>query len=385
MSEMHAVAVEVHSSESMQQDTRQQAEIRAIVPPNLDEAHLGAKILCHRPMRYGMPCFDVVFDETGKKIIANHYGHGGSGWTLAPGSAEYIVNQVLSQQNVDFSLHSKIVIVGAGVIGLFTALNLWLRGYTNITIIAENYENLASHKAGGLIAPASMKNDDPSMEATFKKICLDSYRYFADIANGIHPIFKSGAKFLPAYFENRQSSNLEPYVNEVMQPAKDVFLDFGNGTIRSMIVYDDALFVETEFLMKSIKEFLLGKVIFHIQHISSLQDINASFIFNCCGIGAKELLNDPKLISVQGHLIQLKNQNQNHLQYMISVFRQNFHNSLGFHVQRLFYMFPKESLANKFDIGVVGGTFIEGAEENTPNEDEFNYIIQNAKEFYGLL
>ena len=31
------------------------ADIRKITPPNLESAHLGQKILCHRPMKHGSP------------------------------------------------------------------------------------------------------------------------------------------------------------------------------------------------------------------------------------------------------------------------------------------------------------------------------------------
>jgi hypothetical protein len=35
-------------------------------------------------------------------------------------------------------------------------------------------------------------------------------------------------------------------------------------------------------------------------------------------------------------------------------------------------------------VGVVGGTFIENATPDTPNEEEFTIMIENAKKFYGI-
>jgi hypothetical protein len=32
-----------------------------------------------------------------------------------------------------------------------------------------------------------------------------------------------------------------------MQPAKDVMLDFGNGTQRRMVSYDDGIFIGTDY------------------------------------------------------------------------------------------------------------------------------------------
>jgi len=63
-------------------------EVRKIKPPNLDLVYLGKKMLGVRPMRHGSPKLSV--EKIGDQIVAHDYGHGGSGWTLAPGSAEYV-------------------------------------------------------------------------------------------------------------------------------------------------------------------------------------------------------------------------------------------------------------------------------------------------------
>ncbi len=48
-------------------------------------------------------------------------------------------------------------------------------------------------------------------------------------------------------------------------------------------------------------------------------------------------------------------------------------------------MFPKRlPTSGKTDIGVIGGTFIEDADKNTPNEEEFDIMLENAKKFYGV-
>lgn len=62
--------------------TESQTEVRKITPPKLDTVHLGKKILCHRPMRHGSPALNLT--KVSDKLIANNYGHGGSGWTLGP-------------------------------------------------------------------------------------------------------------------------------------------------------------------------------------------------------------------------------------------------------------------------------------------------------------
>ena len=57
----------------------------------------------------------------------------------------------------------------------------------------------------------------------------------------------------------------------------------------------------------------------------------------------------------------------------------------GQKVKRSFYIFPKHlpnTGAN--DVGVIGGTFIEGAHDDTRNEEEFEILVEGAKKFYGI-
>lgn len=54
-------------------------------------------------------------------------------------------------------------------------------------------------------------------------------------------------------------------------------------------------------------------------------------------------------------------------------------------IKRSFYIFPKRlpnTAAN--DVGVIGGTFIEGADSTTPNQEEFDIMLENARKFYGI-
>lgn len=358
-------------------------EIRKITPPQLDSAHLGKRILCHRPMRRGSPHMTVESKEN--KVIVHNYGHGGSGWTLGPGSAHH-VNNLLEQSfySTDLTKNTPITIIGGGALGLFTAYDLVQRGYTALTIIAETFEDITSHNAGGLLAPVSMDNN-PAMQALIDQIGIDAYNFYEAIAKEQNPDFPQGAVIVPTYFTNREESGLEPYVGKVMQPAKDVTLDFGNGTQHKMVVYDDGIFIDTATMMISLTNYLKSRVTFIQKRIDSWDQVATHYIINCSGLGSKELNHDDDMVSVQGHLIMLKDQKPTDLDYMLLVYFNEGKTKSGQKVKRSFYIFPKK-LANTAinDVGVIGGTFIEGATNRTPNEKEFNILIQGAKEFYGL-
>lgn len=359
-------------------------EIRHITPPNLDDAHLGRKILCYRPMRHGAPNMSV--EKIGDKIIANNYGHGGSGWTLGPGTAEYVDDlMVNSPETKNMQKDTPITVIGAGIIGLYTAYDLTDRGYTNVTVVASKFEDLASNNAGGLLAPVSMDNSSEHQEL-ITKVGIDAYEFYKEIATGKNPHFKNAAVIIPTYFEDREHSGLEPYVGQVMQPAKDVTVDFGNGTTRKMVVYDDGIFINSAKMMADLTKYLKSRnVKFVNKTVTSFSDIKDKYIFNCTGLGAVILNKDSKMSSVQGHLIMLKNQKPKDLQYMILVYFGDDKTKNEQKITRSFYIFPKHfpnTPAN--DVGVIGGTFIEGGTTATPNYEEFDILVKNARMFYGI-
>ncbi len=359
-------------------------EVRKIIPPKLDTVHLGEKILCHRPMRQGSP--NMSIEQKNGKLIAHNYGHGGSGWTLGPGSAAY-VNRLLikSEYATDLKEKTPITIIGAGALGLFTAYDLIQNGFKNITIVAEKFTGLTSHNAGGLLAPVSMHND-PKFQGIIDEIGIDAYKFYVSIARREHPYFKTGAVLVPAYFASRKESGLEPYVGKVMKPAKEVRLDFGNGTVRDMVAYDDGIFIATAKMMTELHEYLTSRKVKFIQKkIQSFDDIEGKFIINCAGMGAAELNHDNSMLSVQGHLIMLKDQNPADLQHMIILYLDEGETLTGHKIKRSFYMFPKQLPGTDADdVGVIGGTFIEGATSATPNNEEFDIMLRNAKRFYGM-
>ena len=358
-------------------------EVRHLTPPKLDTAHLGEHVLCYRPLRKGKPNLSV--ETIGDTVIAHNYGHGGSGWTLAPGSAKYVID--LAEASPKGSLITKdapVVVVGGGVVGLFTAYELVQRGYSNITVKAASFDDLTSHNAGGLLAPVSMDND-AAFQLIVDKIGIDAYKFYAEIANGTQKDFKKGARIVPAYFEDREHSGLEPYVGQVMQPAKDVVLDFGNGTTRNMVSYDDGIFMDTAVLMAELTDYLTARMKFVKEKITDLTALDSPMVFDCTGLGASKLNHDADVVPVQGHLILLRDQVPADLQSMILVYFKEGTTSAGQHVKRSFYIFPKHlPRTGPNDVGVVGGTFIEGGTPETPNYEEFDTMIAAAKNFYGM-
>lgn len=360
-------------------------EVRLINPPRLDADHIYQTVLCHRPLRRGGPMLSV--QDLEGKLIASNYGHSGSGWTLGPGSVKYVLDLLEEKMSLsNMNKEEPITIVGAGVMGLMSAVELEQRGYHNVKIVAASFDELASHKAGGQFAPVYMGND-PDKQILMDQIGVVSYNYYKQIIQGEHKCLQRGAALVTDYFENVKDFGLEPFVEAgAMQPAKEVILDFKNGMTRKMYAYDDCIYMDVSLLMQDLKALVIKQNVPFIQKkIYSFAELEDRVILNCTGLGAKELLGDDNMVSVQGHLLLLKDQNPEDVNYMVEMYLGKGKTSTGLSNTRAFYIFPKhlpESGPN--DIGVVGGTYIEHADPSTPHEEEFAMILENAKKFYGI-
>jgi hypothetical protein len=287
-------------------DEPSEIEIRKMTPPKLSESNLGQKILCYRPVRKGGP--KMAIESIDSKWVVHNYGHGGGGWSLGPGSANYVVSLLENTKEVHhLDKNTPITIIGAGALGLFTAYTLVDKGYQHVTIIADKYENLTSHNAGAIFSPAvGIKTEDQVFKDLLFKIGFDSLKFYQAIASRQHPIFLDGVTQMPQYFQTQKTPDLDAYVGQLLSPAKNVIVDFGNGTTQAMVVYDDAIFIDTSKMMQLLKNHLKGKVNFVKRKVTSFSQIKDNIIINCAGLGAKDLIADEELISVQGHLILLK-------------------------------------------------------------------------------
>ncbi len=362
---------------------QEKGSVRFLQPPSLDKDYLGKKIICQRAIRQQCPAFWV--EKTKKHSIAHNYGYGGSGWTLAPGAAHYIVQLLQQKMPQKPTKTTDISVIGAGVLGLFTALELLEQGYKNITILAEQFQDLPSHHAGALLAPAFMEvNAD--YQPLIHPISLYAYRFYHKIATQKHPLFSKGASLLPLYIPRKETERFLGYVTAgVMKPAQKVTLDFGNGTTRPMAVFDEGIFINTGLMMETLTTILKPYVTFINQKISDLSEIHSPVVFNCTGLSAKTLVPDSLVKKAVGHLILLKNQDPQDWQYMLSA-----HSGPGCDVsdskaKRFLCAFPKHIPGTSpTDIGVIGGTYKEEGAEPFNDEEEFDQIIQRLKIFYGI-
>jgi glycine/D-amino acid oxidase-like deaminating enzyme len=119
----------------------------AIVPIIARPDRLFRVTVCLRPFRAAGP--RIAVEEVGRKRVVHHYGHGGSGWSLSWGSALEAVPLALADGV------AKVAVIGAGAIGLTTAITAQRMG-AEVTIYAkERFPNVRSARATGSWTPDS--------------------------------------------------------------------------------------------------------------------------------------------------------------------------------------------------------------------------------------
>jgi D-amino-acid oxidase len=346
-----------------------------LIPPCISSAYIKEKIICIRAHRERI--FQVSSQTLNNKLICHNYGQGGAGWTFLFGCVNESIRQFEQQlaQNATFR-NKPIGVIGAGCYGLLTAITLAYKGYT-VRIIAKDTENITSYKSAGFFFPRPRKSSTPQEVAVFTSLGMESYTVYQQIIQGAHPFIKSGPKLLPAYFGLAIDPGFAPYIAQglVAEPEK-VSIDFGNGKTY------DAMEYKTVFINSSVIMHQLQRIITELSipitkaEIHTFDDITEPIIFNCTGLGAKNLTGDKRIVPVQGHLITLKNQPaMEHLQYMINV-KVTMTNALGIPRDELIYYAPKEE-------GILGITFIRGEDSLTANQHEFDRLLQRCHDYFG--
>ncbi len=357
-------------------------------PPVFSEATIEREVVCTRPMRDGM--FNISIEERGSKKIINIYGHGGSGLTTLFGSVNRGIE--LFEQKYQ-GTKQPIRIIGSGCMGLTAAIELMRKGYNVAGITTKNLYDITSWRAGGYFALVSIQTA-PEEEEALAKIGMDTFKAYQEIEKGVHPYIHSNTvRYMPSYASADTENGVEGLEKDgLIPPFQEVTLDFGNGTLHPNFVEFYTYYMDPSHLMQQLWDEVnrLGVPV-EIAEVKSFDDVGEEIIFNCSGLGGRELNDDNKMIAVRGHLFLLNDQaGKGHMDYMIyTAVLQDGH-------KEYIYMFPRISAVTADHPegepmnGVLGGSFIQHADKLSPedssllNETEFQKMKERcAIFFYG--
>lgn len=346
-----------------------------LTPIGLSDWHIKEKIICIRAHRERI--FRVAVEYRSHALIVHNYGQAGAGWTFLFGC----VDESLRLFKNELVTHGRrpnqaIAVIGAGCYGLLTAILLVREGYA-VEIIADEVDQLPSHKAAGFFFPRPRRTSTEQEIAIFEKMGMESYRAYLDIIAGKHPFIFCGPSILPAYYGLDIDPGFAPYIaTGLVKPARQVVINF-NTQARHAVMEYQLVYINPGQIMQQLEaEVARLGISIKRARVESFDQLEYATIFNCAGLGAKKLAADKTVIPVQGHLITLANQpNKQQLQYMINVKVPGF-TPRGIPRNDLIYYAPK-------DEGIVGITFMRGTDSLTSNLHEFERLIERCRKFFG--
>ena len=317
----------------------------------VDESRVIRTVAGLRPFRRSG--FVVRREALGDKALVHNYGHGGGGITLSWGSSKLAADLGLQGHS------GRVAVIGSGVMGLSTARLVQEAGFPVTIYTAALPPDTTSNIAGGQFHPFSVFRDSevtPEFRAQFARALDFSWRRFQIMVGDDY-----GVRWLPTYVESDSPEEKViatfPPVNRMLRTAEHPF------PIDSMRRYD-TIYVETgRYLRQMLTDFQVAGGTIAIRKFATPADIAAlseSLVFNCTGLGSRDLFNDQDMHPARGQLAILEPQPE--VRYA----------ALG----DFGYMFPRP------DGIILGGTFEVDEWDATPQADDIRRILASQKRFF---
>lgn len=264
-----------------------------LVPVKVDAGRVIRTVAGLRP--YREPGFVVRREQLGDKALVHNYGHGGAGITLSWGSSRLATDLGLPGHS------GPVAVIGAGVMGLTTARLVQEAGYPVTIYAAALPPDTTSNIAGGNWGPYGHYKKErvtPEWNAQFEAALNYSWRRFQIMVGEDY-----GVRWLPTYAEGGYTGPhpLDPYfpATRWLNPSQHPF------PIDKASVYE-TMYVETgRFLRELIKDVQIAGGAIRVRKFASRADmigLAETLIFNCTGLGSRQLFGDTELRPARGQL-----------------------------------------------------------------------------------
>lgn len=298
--------------------------------------------------------FVVRAEALGDKRLVHNYGHGGAGITLSWGSSRLATNLGLQGHT------GPVAVIGAGAMGLTTARLVQEAGLP-VTIYAKALPpHTTSNFAGGQISPFGHYKESsvtPEWRRQFLAAMDYSWRRFQIMVGDDY-----GIRWLPTFEESDKvgPDELSPYYPNVRRLGRDEH----PFTLDKVIGFE-TMYVETgRFLRQMMRDIEIAGGNFAVRDFPAPQAIAAlpeSLVFNCTGLGSRDLFGDNELHPVRGQLAVLLPQPE--VRYAAA-------GDWG-------YMFPRA------DGILLGGTFERDVWDTTPDPARIARIVESHRQFFA--
>jgi len=320
-------------------------------PVQVDESRIIRTVAGLRP--YRRSGFVVRAGQVGTKRVVHNYGHGGSGITMSWGTSRLAIELGLQGHG------GPVAVLGSGVVGLSTARLVQEAGFPVTIYAAALPPETTSNVAGGQFHPFGLFREDsvtPEWRAQFARALDFSWRRYQIMVGDDY-----GIRWLPTYVEasapEYKTIATFPPVNRVLMPSEHPF------PVESMTVYD-TMYVETgRYLRQMTRDVQVAGGKIEVRKFATAADLAAlpeALIFNCTGLGSRDLFGDQELQPIRGQLAILEPQP-----------------TVRYAVQGEFgYMFPRA------DGILLGGSFERDVWDTNPDPARIQRIVARHKQFF---
>jgi glycine/D-amino acid oxidase-like deaminating enzyme len=304
--------------------------------------------------------FVLRAEKLGDTLLVHNYGHGGGGVTLSWGTARLAVDELARWSGAQ----TPAAVVGCGAVGLATARLLQRRGAA-VTIYARDVPpNTTSNIAGAQWGPFSVferGRTTAAFDEQFTRAARLSRRLFQDL-----PFRDFGIRWI----ENYSLSDSPPPPPALPELYPDT-VDLGPRDHPFPARYArrfTTMLIETSIYMRALLgEFLAAGgrlVVRELGDRSALAALAEPVVFNCTGLGARNLLGDEELTPAKGQLTFLLPQPD--VDYITLP-----GNGL--------YMFPRS------DGILLGGTFERGNWTLEPDLEAEKRVLEGHRRFFEAM
>jgi glycine/D-amino acid oxidase-like deaminating enzyme len=322
-----------------------------LVPVKVDASLVIRTMAGLRP--YRRSGFVVRAEPLGEKRLVHNYGHGGGGITLSWGSSKLATELGLQGHS------GPVAVLGSGVMGLSTARLVQEAGFPVTIYAAALPPDTTSNIAGGQFHPYAVFHEGevtPEFMTQFAKALEYSWRRFQIMVGDDY-----GIRWLPTYVESdapeAQPIAYFPPVNRALSQAEHPF------PLQNVIRYD-TMYVETgRYLRQMMRDVQLADGKIEARRFATPADIASlpeALVFNCTGLGSRDLFGDADLHPARGQLVILEPQPE--VRYALT-------GGPG-------YMFPRP------DGILLGGTFELDQWDPTPQPQTVARILTSQKRFF---
>jgi len=319
-------------------------------------------IVGHRPYRAnGFRVERELYDD---KVVIHNYGHGGGGLSLGWGSSALAVREAADR------VPGEVAVVGSGIMGLCTARLLQDAGWSVTIYTRDVYRHTTSNVAAGEWGPFST-HDDRKVDTAF----LSRLDWAARVSHHAY------TNLTGTQYGIRWMETYDLYDAPLGEPVHGSFDDlftykgdlvpgehpFGKRYARRMVTMQ----IDPGTLLRQLTaDFQLagGRVVIrNFANRSDMLALRQTVIFNCTGLGAAALFDDPNLLPAKGQLIYLPPDPG--IDYM--TFGGGAGGEHGF-----LHMFPRR------DVLVLGGIFKLGDSSRNVDASETERIVQEHRKLF---